>query len=190
MEKNRKGHLLIAASLISIMAISAVSAVIYFNRTIHHGFSVTGIQADVLNPSFAGYNAKQVASDLTNNQVALTIYAENFYDVWLNVTWSSDAVGLAVTMTGQYYEAYWYNGAGLPGGSVGEFDANGTSFAVPMNTEYVVMKHNMMWQTLVQPPTGTGNMGGCLVLTFSLDTEQVLVPGSYDLALTFQMGFV
>lgn len=194
MEKNRKGHLLIAAALISIVAISGVSAVIYFNRTLHHGFSVIGITADILNPGFDGYDLKQVAGDLTNNQVSLTIYSENFYNIWLNLTYTTNATGLRLNVTAQYYQVYWHT-TNVNLGWTKMFVPLESPFEITLGTPYTVNKTLMMYSPLVKPNLSPGNGGDsntgyCMVLSFVYDTEFITVPGNYDSALLFELGFV
>jgi len=138
---------------------------------------VTGIDAELLGPDYDSYAAKTIATSLSDDKVALTIYAENFYEVWLDITATSAAEGLVVTATGQYYEVWWQSiieGQFLPVGD--SFDVMGY---------HVVDKTQMMWDV---PSTTT--IGGCMVITFVFNTELVTVPGDYTVDLLFQMGFV
>jgi hypothetical protein len=86
------------------------------------------------------------------------------------LTWTSDAEGLNVTATGQYFHCYDKTGIGWVMEPVGgSFEINGYN---------VIDKTKMMY----------GN-GYCMVATFIFDTEAVISPGDYTVNLLFEMGF-
>jgi len=182
-------------ALVSLLLASCIAAyaVIYFTRTITHSFSVVGITGELLVPSFIGYTQKVIASGLTNGQVALVIYYENFYNIWLNVSTHTDAVGLNLTISGQYWQAYWV-GSDLPmDPAQGYFEPVGSSFSFVNGTSQVIDKTMMMWrypQKVTSQMSKPGPPEYCLVLTFNFDTELVLEPGDYSSQMLFQMGFV
>jgi len=164
----------VLAIFVVVASFGAYAGKIYWERQIQHNFKVVGIDAELLQPSLDGLKNKVVATSLDgNNKVALSIYAENFYDIALNVTWTSNAEGLNVSATGQYFR--WY----IPQSSW-TLEPQGSAFQIPLNTQYVVDKAKMMWSSA----------GYAMILTFTFDTEGVTVPGDYTVGLLFQMGFV
>jgi hypothetical protein len=186
---------ILALVLCLAITVSAVyaSSQIFWSKTLTHTITIHGITADLLNATFEGYDQKQVALDLSSdNTVALTIYAENFYFLWLNWTWTSPAPGLTVTMNGTYYLAYRENI--YSSGTYNRFLPNATSpvlINIPTNTSYVVDKTQMMYTVLTIPPFNsgdTGTIGHCLVLTFDFQAELGTLPGSYPLNLRVDMG--
>lgn len=162
-------------------------AFVYWQRTIQHNMVVHGIKAELYQPNFNGYTQQIVAEDLSvDNKIALAIIDENFYNIWLNVTFTSNATDLAINITGQYYDIYWrYDGN--PGG-VKYFGPIGTPFQFDNGTSQVINKTMMMWIPIVEADVPVH--GGCLVLNFAFDTELVTTPGDYTVDLLFQMGFV
>jgi len=153
-------------------------ALIYWQRSIQYHFTVVGIDAELLQLGWVAYTSKTVATSLdVDNRVSLTIYAENFYNVWLNLTWSSAAEDLVVDATGQYYLVY------EDGGGLWHYEAQGDSFSIMGYN--VVDKTRMMWS----PSTKTKPAGGLLMITFGFDTELVTIAGEYTVELLFQMGF-
>lgn len=167
--RNRK-KVLIFTLVLCLLAVGTVAAQIYWNRTITHEINVYGIDAELLVPDVYGYLDKIVATSLTNGKVALVIYAENFYDIWLNITFTSAAQGLNVYAVGQYYKLT------QPGPF--SFDPDGPTFDIM--GYHVIDKTRVMY----------GNPGGALVVAFTFDTELVTVPGAYQVNLRFEMGFV
>jgi hypothetical protein len=160
--------------IVALASFAAYGAHVYWQRQIQHSFKVVGIDAELLIPSLDGLKNKVVATSLDgNNKVALSIYAENFYDIALNVTWTSNAEGLNVSATGQYFR--WY----IPQ-STWTLEPQGSAFQIPLNTQYVVDKAKMMWSAT----------GYAMIITFNFNTEGVLTPGDYTVDLAFQMGFV
>jgi len=184
MNKNKK---LLVVGLTSVLLASCIAAyaAIYFTRTITHNFRVVGIAGELLVPSFAGYIGKTVASDLTNEKVALVIYAENFYNVWLNITMYHDVPNLVLTVSGQYYDL-WYSAGVYPDPPIGHYEPSGSAFSFVNATSQTVDKTKMMWT----PITGLGIHAYCLVLTFVFDCELGVYPGDYSSTLRFEMGFV
>lgn len=166
-KRNRK-KILLYGLILGALLIGTVAAQIYWNRTIVHEINVYGIDAELLVPDVYGYLDKIVANSLTDGKVALVIYAENFYDIWLNITFSSAAQGLNVYATGQYYK-FWQPGPF-------SFDPDGPTFDIM--GYHIIDKTKVMYGT------------GALVVAFTFDTEFVTVPGTYQVHLSFQMGFV
>jgi hypothetical protein len=175
MRKLVKGTLVM---LLATLMVTTVLALVYWSRTIHHSLTVIGINAELLQNTGTSYLNKIVAVDVdSNGKVLLTIYSENFYNVWLNLTFTSDAVGLDIQCTGQYVEVQYNTGNYIivPVGS-----------PIPNFMGYhVIDKTQMMYKT---PDTGV--TGGALQLAFIFDTETVTMPGEYTADLLFQMGFV
>jgi hypothetical protein len=185
-----------SVALVSVLLASALTvyAIIYFSRTLSHNFSVIGIQGELLVPTFGGYIGKVIASGLTDGKVALVIYKENFYNIWLNVSTYSDAVGLNLTISGQTWKAYYIGGSNpMTDPAQPYFEPVGSSFSFVNGTSQVVDKARMMWKYPQTDTSGSSKPGPpeyCLVLTFNFDTELVLVPGNYSSQMKFQMGFV
>lgn len=185
MNRTKKALVLILALLFTTCGVTL--AFIYWQRTIQHNILVHGIKAELYQPNFTGYTQQIIAGDLSvDNKIALAIIAENFYNVWLNVTFTSNATGLATNITGQYYDVYWYH-SGNPGG-VKHFDPIGVPFQFDNGTSQILNKTMMMWTPIVEAENPIH--GGCLVLNFAFDTELVTTPGEYTIDLLFQMGFV
>jgi len=176
---------LIAVFLLSTILLTGLAyAFIYWTRCLTHQFSVVGIKADLIQPTFNGYINKIIASDLTNDKIGLIIEKENFYNIWLNITVTAQAPGLVVTMQGQYYNVR-YEWGGLSWTEV--FVPNGAPFTLTNHTAYTVDKTQMMY---VPISAGGGETGHMLVLTLNYDTELVLEPGDYTSTMLFEMGFV
>ena len=173
----KKTLALVAALIMALSCLTVVIAKIYWTRTLTHDFTVIGIEAELLKPTGNDYLNKVVATALVDYKTFVVIYAENFYNVWLNCTWTSDAVGLDVNVEGQYVSIE-YSGGVYNVNPVGSpFDCEG----------YVeVDKTKMMWKA-----PGVGILGcGALQLTFDFDTEGVLTPSDYSCSMLFEMGFV
>lgn len=169
---------ILALVILALGSISYAVARIYWSRTITYSFSVYGIDAELLVPTGDGYHNKAIATALdANNRISLTIIAENFYNIWLNITWTSNSQGLAVAATGQYWTYYYSHLAANP-----EYNPTGSPFDVL--GYHVIDKTQMMYHG------GFDVNGGLLMITFSFDTELVTIPGSYQAHLLFEMGFV
>lgn len=164
--KQHRKALVIGLILLLLGFIGGTIAKVFWTQTIHHNLDVIGIEADLLVPTVDGFLTKAHATDLTNNKVGLTIYAENFYDIWLNITFTSDAEGLAVTASGQYYQMQGIQN-------------------VPMGSPFDIMGYHVIDKTQMMYATN-----GWLIVTFTFDTELVTTPGAYSADLLFQMGFV
>jgi len=182
----------IVALLVAVAGVSA-GAYIYWSRTIQYNFKVIGISADLLVPTFDGYDQKLEASNLTDGKVALVILTENFHNIWLNVSYTSNATGLNITITHQYYKVYW-----LPSGSVGigwykRFEPlNNTVYNDTPNQPFIVDKTKMTYVPLQKgypDDPAPKNYGYCLIVTFTFDTEYITTPGNYGANLKFDMGF-
>lgn len=164
------------AILVATLMVSAAFGIIFWSRTIHHPLTVIGINAEILKNTALDYKNKVAALDVdTNNKVLLTIYQENFYNVWLNLTFTSTAEGLNVTCLGQYVTVDYISSNYV-------ITPTGTPFEVMGYS--VVDKTKMMYET---PDIGIS--GGALQLTFTFDTELVLNPGDHTVDLLFEMGF-
>mgnify|MGYP001485340122 CR=1 FL=1 len=173
----KKTLALVAALIVALSLLTVVVAKIYWTRTLTHEFTVIGIEGELLRPTGPDYANKVVATSLVNNKVFVTIYAENFYNIWLNCSWSSDAVGLDVNVEGQYVEILYVSGEFTVANVGSPFDAEGY---------HTVDKTKMMWKA-----PGVGVLGcGALQLTYEFDTEGVLTPGDYSVEMLFEMGFV
>lgn len=186
----RKKLVIAVSALLVTLLIGSALAVIYWQRQLTYNFKVVGIEAELLEPTKNGYLGKIVAENLTvDNQVAVVIYNENFNNVWLNVTVTSDATGLACEITGQYWMIYDYFG-GIS--HAWYFEAVGDSFSFENGTSQVMDKTQMMWHypQLSQVAGENGPPEYCLVVSFVWDTELVVVPNNYVATMTFQMGFV
>ena len=184
MSRTKKALIFILALLFATLG--PALALNYWSRTIQHSVTVIGIIAELYQPNFDGYAQQIVAADLVDDKIALTILDENFYNIWLNVSWTSNAEGLAIDITGQYFDVFWYH-SGNPGG-VQHFDPVGTPFQFDNGTGQTIDKTKMMWNPIVEADDPIH--GGCLVLSFAFDTELVTTPGDYTVDLLFEMGFV
>ena len=184
MNKTKKALVFILALLFATLG--PALALTYWQRSITHNLLVHGIIAELYQPNFDGYALQIVATDLSStDEIALTILDENFYNVWLNVTWTSNAEGLEVNITGQYYDVFWYR-SGNPGG-VQHFDPVGVPFQFDNGVSQIVDKAAMMWTPIVEASDPVH--GGCLILEFQWDTELVTTPGDYTVDILFEMGF-
>jgi len=163
--------------LLVLLALSTLAGVvvakIYWSRQATYSFSVIGIEAGLLQPDIAGYRSQiEVITLSANKKIGISIFRENFYSLWLNITWSSNAVGLGVAATGTYY--YFVDpGTGWTMSPSGDL-ANALGYNV-------VDKTKMLWGA---------SYGYMLVITFAFDTEAVTSPGTYTVNLLFQLGFV
>lgn len=189
MNRLQKALIFVLALIFAVSGIAA--AQIYWTRNIQHGFTVIGIDAELLEPSFDGYDQQIITTQLTNDEVMVVIIAENFHVVWLDVSWTSLAEGLTAEISGQYYDVYWHCIGMIEGTHTYEkhFDPIGESFQI--NEKTTVDKTQMMW-TQIDYPSGDAdsNHGYCLVVSFAWDTELVTIPGDYTIDILFQMGFV
>jgi len=156
----------------------------YWQRTVNKTFTVLGIEAVIVPNEYNAYRLKQETTSLdSTNKVVLSVLAENYYNLWLNITYTSDAVGLVVTAQGQFVNVHWV------GPTSGIIETFGSAFNVMGYTTYdETTKPNLMWAnpgTAAGMPTGHG-----LLVTFALDTEGVTTPGDYSVSFLFEMGFV
>ena len=184
MSRTKKALVFILALLFATLG--PALALTYWSRTIQHSFTVVGINAELYQPNFDGYSQQIIAADLVDDKIALTILDENFYNIWLNVSWTSNAEGLEVNITAEYFECYWRRD-GNPGG-VQYFGPVGTPFQFDNGVSQIVDKAAMMWTPIVEVSDPVH--GGCLVLDFAFDIELVITPGDYTVDLLFEMGFV
>ena len=170
--------------LVLVLAVTGVygSLTVYWSRTIQgQTFRVLGISAELLNPDAISYRDKIVATSLTDNQVALTIYEENFYNLWLVLNYSTNAEGLNVSVSGQYCVYYLSTIGSTP-----TISNVGSAFPMIFDNN-TIDKTKMMYYA----PTKNDDpkTGGLLMLTFTVDTEFVTLPGDYNITYGFSMGF-
>ena len=162
MSRTKKALVFILALLFAVLG--PALAFNYWSRTIQHNITVIGIEAELLEASFNGYDQKIVATQLTNDMVAVVIYQENFNDIWLNVSWTSAAVGLDAEIIGQYYDVFW--GWSTSDGNVPIFIPFATPFTINNTESFVVDKSKMMLVELTKAIGDNGNHGYCLVVSF------------------------
>lgn len=171
-KKNLALVLLLAICLVTV----PVLAKVFWTRTVTKTLTIVGINAELLEPSVDGHTNKWVATELTpEDKIAITIYEENYYEIWLNLSWQTDLQDLIVSASGQYYHCFVFGG-------YGNYDPVGSAFNIPMDTQYTVDKLNMMY--------GTSEDGYMLEITFAWDTEACFELGDFDVALNFAMGFL
>jgi hypothetical protein len=172
--KNRKAILLL---LIVVAAVGTVTtAQVYWSKTLNHSITVSGIDADLLVPlNYEAYKAKTTTADLVSNKVFLTIYQENFQNLWLRISFTGPT-GLSVSVTGQYYEI------GNFGGRPYFTDPLRAAFSIQVNTEQPVNKTAMMYKN------PEGQIGYALLLSFAFNTEAITNPGTYNVAIKFDLG--
>jgi hypothetical protein len=175
----RKIYCLLAVLVIGSSLIAYATAHIYWTRTIEYDLGeVVGIEALLIDPTGESWHNKVQASTLNGQKkIGLTVLKENFHEIWLNLTFTSNASGLVVSASGQYYNCVKHTGAAY-------YDANpvGSSFNIPMFTAYTVDKTKMLYVL--------DDTGGYLQITYAFDTELVTSPGHYTANLSFEMGFV
>jgi hypothetical protein len=149
---------------------------VYWHRTISHPIKIIGIDADLLQPTVDGHTGKLVATDLDGNgKIAFTIYQENYYEVWLNISLTTDCPGLVFgAVTGQYYHCYMSSGYGY-------YEPFGDSFAITPNTMQVIDKLHSMW--------GSANDGYMLEIQIVWDTELCTTMGEFTADILFNAGF-
>lgn len=186
MNRIKKLLIFIAALL---FATALVGAKIYWTRNIQHTINVVGVEAELIEPGCEGYDQKIVTTQLIDDKVGLVIVQENFYDLWLNISWTSDAEDLACEMTGQYYDVYWHWHSPEIGHTP-VFTPLDTPFIISNTESIVIDKTKMMLVPLTKPSYADGSHGYCLVIHFNWDTEFILLPGDYTINILFQMGFV
>jgi hypothetical protein len=183
MTKRRKAILVFAVVLLATL-ISVVFGLTYWSRTVSKNITVIGIEAILTNNNYDAYRLKQETATLdSTNKVVISVLAENYYNLWLNITWDSDAIGLVVTAQGQFVNVHWV------GPDYGVIETFGSAFNVMGYSSYnETTKLNLMWAnpgTSAGGPTGHG-----LLVTFAFDTEAVTTPGDYSVNFLFEMGFV
>jgi len=177
-----KKLLVFIVALMLAVASAYAATTVYWTRTLPgQSFTVHGISAELFVPTAQAYHDKTVATGLTNEQVALSIYAENFYVLWLNMSYTTDCPsGLIVTVTGQYY-AYYLSQSG----SVPTISSVGSAFPMVFSNQ-TIDKTKLMYYAPTQ--NNDPKVGGLLMLTFAIDTEGVMLPGNYAVSYTFEMG--
>jgi hypothetical protein len=174
----RKKTLVLASILIvALVSVAFASSIVLWQKSIHHGMKVIGIAAILTPPDANSYVAQTEALDLTNNKVWLSIVAEAYYYVWLNVTVISNNTAMVPSLQGQYVDVVYSSGTY-------QYTLVGSPFVIPMDAMFQVDKTQMVFKV-----PGTGTHGYALQLTFTFDTENCL-PGDIDMWLYFSMGFV
>ena len=160
-----------------LASVAVYGAQVYWSRSLTKTITVEGIDAEILKPDGVSYKDKVKATALVNDKVFITIYAENFVALFLNVSYTTDATGLNVLCSGQYVEIQY---------SAGTYNVVNVGSSFDSMGYHTVDKTKMWWKL---PDVG---VLGCyaLQLTFTFDSELVTTPGSYDVDLLFQMGSV
>lgn len=166
-------------------AVGLIGAEIYWTRNIQHNINIIGIAAELIEPTFEGYDQKLVTTQLHDGKIAVVIIAEDFYDIYLNVSWTCDAEGIAIDVRGQYYELYWFwNNA--QGKHIPMFSPLDTPFIINNAEAWVVDKSKMMLVDITKPSAADSNHGYCLVVSLVWDAHLVTLPGNYTIDILFQ----
>jgi hypothetical protein len=172
LKRNVKKALVFAIALFFALAGVYAYTQIYWQRTITTSIDVVGIDAECLTPTIDGFRNKIATTTLTDGKILLTVYSENFNDIWLNVTWTSNATGLVVSAVGETVHVYnkpyidWvYELQGDPRDVMG--------YTVFPDKQKVYYSNGMGMQ-----------------ITFSFNTEAITVPGHYAIEISLALGFV
>ncbi len=174
---------LVVAVILAASVITYVVATIYWQRQVSVSFDVHGINAGLLPVDYNAYRNKQETTNLdSNGQAQITIFFENFYVIWLNTTFTTDAVGLTPILQGQYVAWTW---TWIGNGWAGVMTPVSEPFDI---TGYHAMdKAHMMWTDPGINPSGP--TGYALLVTVNPNSGEYPNPGHYSLTVTFQMGF-
>jgi hypothetical protein len=168
----------LAVSVAILLAVSICYGLstVFWHRTIDHSITIVGIHAELLQVGVDAHRDNLTATDLDGNgRICFTIYSENYYEIWLNISLTSDAPGLAFgSITGQYYHCRYASG-------VGYYETVGTPFSITPGTMQSIDKTKCMY--------GSSQLGDVLQLTFTWDTENCLVMGDFTASILFQAGF-
>jgi hypothetical protein len=182
LKRNVKKALVFAIALFFALAGVYAYTQIYWSRSVTMTFDVKGISAELLQCGYENYRNKVVATSLdANGQAVISIYGEQFYSLWLNTTFTSNATGLQMTMTGQYVAYQWV----LDGSWQGKVTPIGDPFDISGYHE--IDKTLMMWKDPGHEPGGPIGYG--LLVTITPIFEYVTISGHYEATVTFAMGF-
>jgi len=177
----KKLAIFIVALFLSVALVYAGTQ-IYWQRSVKLEFDVKGISAELLQCGYENYRNKVVATSLdSNGQAVITIYGEQFYSLWLNTTFTSNATGLLMTMTGQYVAYQWV----MDGSWQGKVTPIGDPFDISGYHE--IDKTLMMYKDPGHEPGGPVGYG--LLVTITPNFEYVTISGHYEATVTFAMGF-
>lgn len=181
---------LIILSILLSISIVGLIAVTYWTRTADYHFTVIGIDAYLLTPTFNGYRNHIEPHNLTNKQIGISVVDENFYNLTLRVTQTNNATGLLVNATGRYYQV-WYKGDGY--NTHETVEPLGDSFDIPLNGSVYLITESEKWQIMyndIFPPPSQGSSsekGYMMIITFNVNTEYVFT-GDYLMTCTFELG--
>jgi len=184
MEKAKKLMVLIAALIFASAGIAYAVSNAYWNHTLSKDITVIGITAIVTSNNYDSYRLKTETSTLdSTNKIILAVVNENYYSLWLNITYTCNGTGLVVSASAQFVTVQWQ------GPSTGSITPYGSTFNVMGLTTYnATEKPKLMWH---DPGTSTGMPTGYgLLISFSFNTEAVTIPGNYRAQIKLQMGFV
>ena len=175
-----KKALVFAIAMILCFAGVYAATTIYWHRQVSINFNVIGIAADLLQLGYENYINKVVATNLdSNGQAVLTIFSENFHEIWINSTWTSNASGLIMNETAQHIRYYWGSGYSVVEPVGAAFNLNGFQ---------TINKTATMWH---DPGHSSGGpFGYGLLITMIPWTEYVTTPGAYTVTISLDMGFV
>jgi len=178
-----KGQILaILAILALVISLAGASTVIYWSHTVSKQITIIGIDALVCANNYDAYRLKTPLTVLgDDNQIVLAIISENYYTIWLNITYSG-CPGLVMSATAQFVTVQWV------GPTTGSITPYGSSFNTMGYTTYdAATKPNLMW---ADPGTGVGgSIGHGMLITFGFNIEGCLTPGTYTVNVLLQMGF-
>ena len=186
MEK-RKTRALASLVVLIGLCVGIVVASVCWSRQVTITFDVHGINAELLEygtSQWNNYRDKIVATTLdANNQAVITIFSENFHDIFLNCSYVTNATlgdGVKIDVIGQYITYTWDSGSGT-----GKINFVGSPFS--LNGYNVVDKTQMMYSQIknsFDSPTGHA-----LLVTVTPLTKEYAYAGHYYATITFALGF-
>lgn len=170
---------------IALLAVTSLAYAVhtYWTRTATiTGIKVIGIEAEILKANDYYAYCNKEAAPLTQAGLftgVLTIFAENFEDIWLTVNWTCD---VPLNITGQYLRYEWaYTGSENAG------CITPVSQPFTLSSYQVVNKTLMMWR---DPNFQFEVYGYGLQITVTPLTLEYPTPGTYEATVVFTMGFV
>jgi len=185
MEKAKKLMVLIAALILATTGVVYAVSQVYWSRQVHIEFNVIGINAEMLTYGAApwdNYRDKVIATSLdSNNEAVITIFSENFNEIWFNGTYVTNATGCPISIVGQYISLFWDTGSGQ-----GKVNLIGSPFN--LNGYHVVDKAEMMYAQVKN--SYDSPIGHALLITVTPETAEYAYGGHYGADVLFQMGFV
>ena len=188
MEKRKTKALTLIVVLIAC-CVGIVLASVCWQRQVTISFDVHGINAELLqygSDPYNNYRNKTVATSLdSNNQAVITIYSENFHDIFLNCSYVSNATmggGVQINITGQYLSYQWVMTGMAWQGVITKI---GSAFSI--NGYNVINKTTMMYQDPGINPSGPVGYG--LLVTVTPETAEYPYGGHYYATITFALGF-